>query len=88
MSDDRSYNDPKLNSLEFLEAVMRDPNVPLQLRAKAAEYLLPYTEHPQVRLTLHPVKDTDVTITIKLPTLYGDEDTSKMDTKTEVVGHA
>jgi hypothetical protein len=88
MSDDRAYNDPKLNSLEFLEAVMRDPNVPTQLRMKAAEHLLPYTEHPQVRLTLHPVRDKDVVITIKLPTVDGDDRDNNLGYSTEVVGHA
>jgi hypothetical protein len=87
MSDkpDRAFNNPELDSIGFLEAVMRDSAVPLELRAKAAELLLPYTESPVQRLTLFPVKDKDCTITIRLSSLYGDDETTKTE---EVAGHA
>ena len=37
-------NDPSLNPLEFLQAVYRDPLLPMSIRIDAARGLLPYTE--------------------------------------------
>src|SRR5262245_34504276 len=39
-------NDPDLSPLEFLQAVYRDPLLPMSIRIDAARGLLPYTEPP------------------------------------------
>jgi hypothetical protein len=40
-----AYDNPGLTSKQFLEAVRRDPDVPIRLRLKVAEYLLHYFGH-------------------------------------------
>ena len=42
---DHPYDEPNLDSLQFLYAVMQDATVPLQLRIEAANHLMPFTEH-------------------------------------------
>jgi hypothetical protein len=43
------YDDPSLNSMDFLLCIMHDPAVPLHLRMDAASKLLPiYSAPPQV----------------------------------------
>src|SRR5262249_26017454 len=39
-----AYDDPDLSPIEFLQAVYRDPLLPMSLRIDAARGLLPYTE--------------------------------------------
>jgi hypothetical protein len=39
-----AYDDPDLSPLEFLQAVYRDPLLPMSTRIDAARGLLPYTE--------------------------------------------
>ena len=39
-----AYNDPDLSPVEFLQAVYRDPLLPMSIRIDAARGLLPYTE--------------------------------------------
>ena len=41
-----AYDDPDLSPIEFLQAVYRDPLLPMSIRIDAARGLLPYTEHP------------------------------------------
>lgn len=44
---DHEYNDPELNSLDFLRAIQRDRKVPLQTRIDAAKAAAVY-EHPRL----------------------------------------
>ena len=39
-----AYNDPSLSPIEFLQAVYRDPRLPMSVRIDAARGLLPYAE--------------------------------------------
>ena len=54
-----AYNDPDITPLEFLLACMRDPDLPLTLRMKAAEYAAPYCEARPA-----PVREPALTIYI------------------------
>jgi hypothetical protein len=40
-----AYDNPELSAKEFLLAVMRDRDVPMYLRLKAAHAVASYTEH-------------------------------------------
>ena len=40
------YDNPRLDPMSFLLAVMRDRTVPISQRIQAAAYLMPLTEHP------------------------------------------
>jgi hypothetical protein len=69
---DHPYDDPNLDSLEFLSAVRRSTTVPLSLRIEAAMALIPY-ESPrqgtQWVQTLFPAGDSEHTLTIRIPTI-------------------
>jgi hypothetical protein len=86
------YDDPNLSSLEFLLCVMRDPNVLLEHRVKAAEHLLPFTEakpHPaqptfNIRLQFMP----NVLLPGEEPLFPGDELVMENMTNKKVQGHA
>jgi hypothetical protein len=91
---DHAYDNPELDSLQFLEAVMRDENVPIELRLKAAEGLLPY-QQPKPKPSLVPWKtknipgNEDVTITVRIPSVFNSVDTpDDTDTPAQVEGHA
>jgi hypothetical protein len=65
------YDNPDLNSLEFLEAVMRSPELDINDRIKAADALLPYYQpKPKPQPSIRPLYtngipgDQDVTIKI------------------------
>ncbi len=40
-----AYDNPDLDDLQFLRAVRNDTSVPLHLRVKAAQAVMPYTTH-------------------------------------------
>src|SRR6516164_5201222 len=44
LSDAEQFDDPDLSPIEFLQAVYRDPLLPMSIRIDAARGLLPYTE--------------------------------------------
>ena len=48
------YNTPGLDSLDFLRAVREDKTVPLNLRTRAAEALLPYESGDPSQYPYHP----------------------------------
>jgi hypothetical protein len=43
---DRPYDAPGLTSLDFMLACMHDPDLPIDLRLRAAEYAAPYQAAP------------------------------------------
>jgi hypothetical protein len=68
----RPYDAPDLTPRQFLEAVQRDPVVPLSLRIKAADHLLRiYGPPPPRRVVFN--SDKDQTVTIVIETLFMDD---------------
>ncbi len=64
---EHAYNNPELSSLGFLRAVKDDLTVPLDLRVKAAAYLLLICgQEPPFQPSLIPMGDKDVTLTIRI----------------------
>jgi hypothetical protein len=65
------YDDPALDPLDFLAAVMHSPEVDMAHRIKAADALLPY-QAPKPTPTLRPLYvngipgDKDCTVTIRI----------------------
>jgi hypothetical protein len=71
-----AYNDPELDSTEFLRAVMHDPSVPLSLRTKAAAHLAPY-EHPTLPPAREPSCVIHITAAIEGHSLFEDTPDTK-----------
>ena len=71
---DHLYDNPDLNSLQFLAAVMHSPEVDINDRIKAAEALLPYFA-PKFQATVRPLYtngipgNEDVYVKIVVPPL-------------------
>jgi hypothetical protein len=56
-----AYDNPELSAKEFLLAVMRDRDVPLYLRLKAAKAVAPYTvQVPEPERVVHPTPEHNV----------------------------
>jgi hypothetical protein len=62
-----AYDRPDISAREFLERVMRDTTTPIQQRVHAAGALLDLLPEPQ--LSLIPMGDKDVTLTIRVPSI-------------------
>jgi hypothetical protein len=75
-----TYNDPTLTNIQFLEAVRRDPTVPITERIKAVEVLLEIRgPEPSRKPSLIPMGDKDVTLTIRVGTIFpGKPDTVEL----------
>jgi hypothetical protein len=56
-----AYDDPDLSPIEFLQAVYRDPSLPMSIRIDAARGLLPYMEPRPARI---PSAEVGCTIVI------------------------